>query len=216
MASNERQEARQDYHHGNLREALVQAAMSMIAERGLAGFAITELARTVGVSSAAPYRHFRDRTAVIAEVARRGFEQLADNLETARQAGDRDPIAALERCAQAHLAFAGRDPPVYAAMFEATFPTAEHQDVVRAREAAFAVIRKAAQTAVNQGTAPDRPPASMVALHVWSMTHGIADLFISHDGESRRLLPMPPEELLEAGLMIYVRSLGMIDAVEHT
>ncbi len=214
MASDKRREAREDYHHGNLREALVQAAMSMIAERGLAGFAITELARVVGVSSAAPYRHFRDRTAVIAEVARRGFEQLAANLEAARQAGDIDPVAALERCAQAHLAFAGRDPPVYATMFEATFPTGKHQNVVRAREAAFAVIWKAAQIAVNRGTASDRPPAHMVALHIWSLTHGIADLFISHDCDSRRLLPMQPEELLEAGLMIYVRSLGMIDAAD--
>ena len=216
MASDKRQEARGDYHHGNLRETLVRAAMSMIAERGLAGFAITKLARAVGVSSAAPYRHFRDRTAVIAEVARRGFEQLAATLEAARQAGDRDPVAALARCAQAHLAFAGRDPPVYATMFEATFPTGGHQDVMRAREAAFAVIRRAAQTAVSSGTAPNRPPVHMVALYVWSMTHGIADLFISHDGESRRLLPMQPEELLEAGLMIYMRSLGMIDAADFT
>lgn len=182
----------------------------MIAERGLAGFALAELARAVGVSGAAPYRHFRDRTAVIAEVARRGFEQLAANLEAARQAGGMDPIAALERCAQAHLAFAEGEPPVYATMFEASFPPGEHPELARAREAAFAVIRRAALDAVTRSTAPSRPPAQMVALHVWSLTHGIANLFISHGADSRRLLPMTPEELLEAGLMIYLQSLSLL------
>ncbi len=184
----------------------------MIAERGLAGFALSELARAVGVSGAAPYRHFRDRTAVIAEVARRGFEQLAADLDAARQAGGLDPVVALERCAQAHLAFAGREPPVYAAMFEASFPAGQHEELVRARDAAFAVVRKAARNAVSRSTAPNRPPAQMVALHVWSLTHGIANLFVSHREGSRHLLPMLPEELLEAGLMIYLQPLGLLRA----
>jgi len=194
---------------------LIQAAMSMIAERGLAGFALSELARVVGVSSAAPYRHFRDRSAVIAEVARRGFDQLAADLETARQAAGLDPIDALERCAQAHLAFAAREPPVYATMFEASFPLGRYQDLDWSREAAFAVVRVAAQNAVSRTTAPNRPPAQMVALHVWSSTHGIANLFVSHADDNRRLLPMAPEALLEAGLMIYLQSLGLL-AAEHT
>ncbi len=212
MALDGRQGPCADYHHGDLRETLIQAAMSMIAERGLAGFALSDLARAVGVSSAAPYRHFRDRTAVIAEVARRGFEQLAADLEAARQVGGMDPIGALERCAQAHLAFAARDPAVYAAMFEAHFPIGKHPDLVRAREAAFAVIRKAAQSAVSYGTAPNRPPAQMVALHVWSLTHGIATLFVRHGEDSQRLLPMAPKELLDAGVMIYLQSLGLLSA----
>jgi len=213
MASAGRQGARDDYHHGDLREALIKAAMAMIAERGLAGFALAELARAVGVSGAAPYRHFRDRTAVIAEVARRGFEQLADNLEAARRLDGGDPITALERCAQAHLAFAGREPPVYAAMFEASLPPGGDQGVVRAQEAAFAVIRGAAQHVVSRSPAPGRPPAHMVALHVWSLTHGIANLFISHGDASRQPMPMTPAELLGAGLMIYLRSLGLLDPV---
>ena len=188
----------------------------MIAERGLAGFALSELARAVGVSSAAPYRHFRDRTAVIAEVARRGFDQLAADLETARQAGGLDPIDALERCAQAHLAFATREPPVYATMFEASFPLGRHQDLDRSREAAFAVVRVAAQNAVSRTTVPNRPPAQMVALHVWLSTHGIANLFVSHADDNCRLLPMALEELLEAGLMIYLQSLGLVRSALHT
>jgi len=191
MASGDQSNGRERYHHGNLREALIQAALAMIAERGLAGFAIAELARVVGVSPAAPYRHFRDRNAVIAEVARRGFESRG------------------ARAAQAHVAFAGREPAVYAAMFDTGFPSSEHPELVRARDGAFAILRRVAEVACAMSRAPRRPPPLMVALHVWSLTHGIATLFVSHDGSNRLLIPMPPEALLEAGLLVYLQSLGM-------
>lgn len=207
MASGEQR--RDGYHHGNLREALIQAALVLIAERGLAGFAVAELARAVGVSPAAPYRHFRDRNAVVAEVARRGFEQLAAELEAARGAARADPASIVERCAQAHLAFARREPAVYAAMFEGGFPAKDYPDVLRARDGAFAIVRRAAQAACDVGQGLRQPPALMVALHVWSLTHGIAGLFATHDGESRGQAPMSSEELLEAGLLIYLQSLSL-------
>lgn len=209
MAADDQAGGRERYHHGNLREALIQAALAMIAERGLAGFAIAELARVVGVSPAAPYRHFRDRNAVIAEVARRGFESLAAELATATAGVRADPLGALERAAQAHIAFAGREPAVYAAMFDAGFPSSEHPDLVMARSAAFAVLRRVADTACSMSQAPRRPPPLMVALHVWSLTHGIATLFVSHDGNNRLPIPMSPEALLEAGLLIYLQSLDL-------
>ena len=68
------------YHHGNLREAMVEAALNLIRERGPAGFSFAEVARLVGVSGAAPYRHFRDRNALLTEVARQGFVQFASDL----------------------------------------------------------------------------------------------------------------------------------------
>src|SRR3546814_4262216 len=69
---------RRGYHHGNLREALIRAALDLIAEKGPAGFTFAEAARWAGVSSAAPYRHYRDREALLADVARRGFEQRSE------------------------------------------------------------------------------------------------------------------------------------------
>ncbi len=209
MSSGDQGNSRDRYHHGNLREALIQAALAMIAERGLAGFAIAELARVVGVSPAAPYRHFRDRNAVIAEVARRGFESLAADLTAATAGWRTDPLGALERAAQAHVTFAGREPAVYAAMFDAGFPSSEHPALTRARDDAFAVLRRAAEAACAMSRAPRRPPALMVALHIWSLTHGIATLFVSQDSNNRLLIPMSPETLLEAGLLVYLQSLGL-------
>lgn len=201
--------AREQYHHGNLREALIQAALVLIAERGISGFAVAELARAVGVSAAAPYRHFRDRDAVLAEVARRGFEALEADLGAALIARPADPVAALEACAQAHLAFAGRESPVYGAMFDPHFPIAAHPDLARARDAALAVLRVAAQAACDRSRAARRPPARMVALHIWALTHGIATLYLGPSGTGQ--LPMTPADLLEAGLLVYLQSLALTD-----
>ena len=201
--------ARDGYHHGNLREALVQAALAMIAERGVPGFAIAELARILGVSAAAPYRHFRDRDALLAELARRGFEGLEADLANAAKAAGANPVVALERCAQAHLAFAAREAAVYSTMFDQQLPISAHPELLSARDAAFQVLRRVADAACDHSHAPRRPPPQMVALHVWSLTHGIASLFLGKDGEPTGLLPMSPVDLLEAGLLVYLQSLDL-------
>jgi AcrR family transcriptional regulator len=221
MATQEQRGGRGSYHHGNLREALIQAALDMIAERGLAGLAVAELARAVGVSPAAPYRHFRDRNALVAEVARRGFEQLAGELEMAWNEGRPEPVTAMERCGRAYLDFARREPAAFAAMFgdsgvpgnmAAGTGSAEDAEVRRASDAALAVLRRAAEAVCAAGTVAQRPPALMVALHVWSLAHGITALFVSGGRDLRRKLPMSPEELLEAGLLLYLQSLGLTQA----
>ena len=199
---------RDSYHHGNLREALIEAARRLIAERGLGGFAFAELARAAGVSPAAPYRHFRDRGALVAELARQGFEKLRDDLLAAWNDGRPDPAAAIERCGRAYLGFARRDPAAYAAMFDGV--AGEIEPPLRsAADAAFAVMRKAAEAACAAAPPRGRPPSLMVALHVWSLCHGTAALFTGPPSPGRRPLPMTPEDLLEAGLLVYLRSLGL-------
>ncbi len=189
----------------------MQAAVDMIGQRGLAGLAIAEIARALGVSPAAPYRHFRDRNALIAEVARRGFERLTADLEAAWAGGRPDPVTAIERCGRAHLAFAKQDPAAYAAMFDGGGDPASggaDSAVQGASDAAFAVLRRAADAACARAKAGRGPPAQMVALHIWSLTHGVASLFVT-SGTSPGRLPMPAEDLLEAGLLIYLESLGL-------
>src|SRR5471032_1810068 len=110
--------AERGYHHGNLKEALLQAALDLIARKGPAGFTFADAARSAGVSSAAPYRHFRDRDALIADVARRGFELFETHLEQAWDNGKPEPFAAFERLGRAYLAFARDEPAYYSAMFE--------------------------------------------------------------------------------------------------
>src|SRR5262249_61283413 len=101
---------RRGYHHGNLREDLIRAALDLIAAKGPAGFTFAEAARAAGVSPAAPYRHFRDRDALLADVAQRGFESFAAELETAFDQGRPSALAALEAGRHAHPPLSPRDP----------------------------------------------------------------------------------------------------------
>jgi AcrR family transcriptional regulator len=200
---------RDSYHHGHLREALMEAALRLIAERGPAGFTFAEAARAAGVSAAAPYRHFRDRNALIAEIARLGFERFTAELETAWADGRPDPLTAMENCGMAYLRFARREPAAYAAMFGTGLPLDEDPDLRRAGERAFGVLRRASEAVCAVVPADRRPPALMVALHIWAMSHGIASLFVGQSEAGRRKLPMSPEDLLEAGVLIYLQSLGL-------
>jgi AcrR family transcriptional regulator len=196
------------YHHGNLREALVEAAQVLIAENGPAGFTIAEAARRAGVSPGAPYRHFRDAEALLAEVALRGYEILRLALIQAWHDGKPEPVQAFENMGRAYLVFARREPAFYAAMFEARLNLEAHPGLMTASDQAFAVLRGAAESLTAAAPQTGRPPALMVALHVWAMAHGIASLFCSPNA-GRRKLPMSAEDLLEAGVLVYLQSLGL-------
>jgi AcrR family transcriptional regulator len=199
---------RRGYHHGNLREALVEAATALIADKGTAGFTIAEAARLAGVSPAAPYRHFRDAEALLAEVALRGFDRFAALLSAAWNNGRPDPVRAFEAIGRAYLAFARDEPAYYAAMFEARIVFDDYPPLLSAGDRAFTVVREAADRLVALLPRDRRPPSLMMALHVWALAHGIAALFV-RGGPSRRKLPMSADELLEAGLLVYLQGLGL-------
>ena len=198
---------RKGYHHGNLREALVRAALDLIAEKGPAGFTFADAARWAGVSSAAPYRHFRDRDALIADVARRGFELFVAKLEAAWADGRPTPYTAFQNVGRAYLAFARDEPAYYSAMFEAGIALDGDPELRQAADRSSALLRQASEVLASQLPADRRPPAGMMSLHIWAMSHGIASLFARGDA-GRRKLPMAPEDLLEAAVLIYLRGLG--------
>jgi len=207
MTRSKDRRGRGSYHHGNLREALVQAALDLIGQKGPAGFTFAEAARSAGVSAAAPYRHFRDRDELMADVARRGFERFADDLTAAWNDGKPEPHTAFLALGRAYLAFARDEPAYYTAMFEAGLPPDMDPDLTRAGDRAFAVLRLATETICAELPQGKRPPALMMALHIWSLSHGIASLFARGDS-ARRALPMAPEDLLEAAVLIYLKGLG--------
>ncbi len=196
------------YHHGNLKEALIRAALELIAQKGPAGFTFAEAARWAGVSPAAPYRHFRDRDELLADVARRGFDQFEAALTRAWDGGRPDVTAAFDRLGKAYLAFARSEPAYYSAMFEAGIALDTNPELRASGDRAFGVLRTATETLIATMPASQRPPALMMALHIWALSHGIASLFGRGDA-ARRSLPMPPEELLEAAMLLYLRGLSV-------
>lgn len=199
---------RRGYHHGNLREALIKAALDLIATKGPAGFTFAEAARAAGVSPAAPYRHYRDRDALMADVARRAFRDFEEKLKEAWAGGTPDPLTAFERLGRAYLAFARREPAQYSAMFESGLSFQAFPDLHVAGDRAFSVLKDACAALIATMPEGKRPPVMMVALHIWAQAHGIASLFARGD-EARRPIPMSPEDLLDALVLIYLDGLGM-------
>ncbi len=196
------------YHHGNLKEALMRAALELIAQKGPSGFTFAEAARWAGVSPAAPYRHFRDRDELLANVALRGFEQFETALTGAWNEGRPSLVTAFDSLGKAYLAFARSEPAYFSAMFEAGIPLDTSPELREAGERAFAVLRAASEKLVAKLPPRRRPPALMMGLHIWALSHGVASLFGRGDA-ARRTLPMSPEELLEAGVLIYLHGLGL-------
>jgi len=196
------------YHHGNLKEALIQAALELIAEHGPSGFTFADASRSAGVSPAAPYRHFRDRDELMADVAKRGFERFGAALAKAWNEGRPDPFTAFQKFGQAYLDFARTEPAFYSAMFEAGVSLDANPELQLVSDNAFAVLRQATEQLSAILPKGERPPALMMALHIWALAHGIASLFARGDA-ARRKLPMTPEDLLEAAVLVYLRGLGL-------
>lgn len=180
--------ARRGYHHGNLREALIEAARRLIAERGPAGFTLSDAAKLAGVSPAAPYRHFKDRQSLLREVASLGFAVLGERLGAAAAAGG--GASGFNAMGRAYLAFARDEPAYYAAMFNTGMAADETQ--ATEEDPGFAMLRKA----VGQALGTDDPETvRTAAILVFALTHGLAGL--SAPGSVAR-----PRDLVDAERML--------------
>lgn len=196
------------YHHGNLRQALVDAALVLIEAKGPTGFTLSEAAKTAGVTPAAVYRHFAGREDLIAEAARQGFDVFADLMEHAYAKGHPSALASLEATGRAYLAFARKFPGHYVAMFESGISMNRDPDLARVANRALGVIEKAATDLMAELPPERRPPARMVSSHILAFSHGVVELFAR--GAPGTKSPFPPEDLLESGIGIYLRGLGLI------
>jgi len=166
------------YHHGNLKQALLQAAVQLIAETGPRGFTLREAARRAGVSHNAPYRHFRDRDDLLAAVATDGFGRLTRAM--ARAAPKASPLNRLRRSGLAYVDFALRWPQHFAAMFDAPWKQPEYPACAAAAQCCFQTLLGFVRDsqAANQMPAGDPEP---LAYQAWSLVHGIAKL--ANDGQ---------------------------------
>ncbi|MGB5068325.1 MAG: TetR/AcrR family transcriptional regulator [Albidovulum sp.] len=201
---------KQGYHHGNLRQALVEAALTLIEAQGPQGFTLSDAAKSAGVTPAAVYRHFAGRDDLIGECARQGFEIFADLMDHAYDNGKPTALRAFEATGRAYLAFARKFPGHYMAMFESGISLNTNPDLARAADRARGVFTRAADALSKHIPADKRPPASMFSAHIWAMSHGVVELYTR--GAPGARAPFPPEELLESGIGIYLRGLGLVPA----
>ena len=196
------------YHHGNLRQALVDACLALIEEKGPTGFTLSEAAREAGVTPAAVYRHFEGRDDLIAEAALQGYEIFGDLMEYAYEKGQPSALASFESTGRAYLAFARKYPGHYMAMFESGMSVNANPELAREASRASAVLERAAGDLLHGLPADKRPPAAMFSAHIWAMSHGVVELYAR--GAPGARAPFPPEDLLETGIGIYLRGLGVL------
>ena len=202
---------RRNYHHGNLKEALLEAARRFIAERGIGGFTLVDAARLVGVTPAALYRHFRGREALLEELAGRGFAELAARLARALTSRG-TPLERFTRMGETYLAFAEEEPAYYAAIFETRGGQAASEGFdaataagTAARPSPFDLLVEALQATFTDGFGGVAP--RFIALEVWALAHGLATL--SAAGHLPRGPGFPDKyELLRAGVLALVHGAG--------
>ncbi len=181
---------RRAYHHGNLHQALLEAAAALVAERGPEGFSLLDAARACGVSASAPYKHFTDKAALMAELARLGGQKFQARLGAAWGGGQPEAGQAFLRVGHAYLAFAREEPGYYLALFRPGSMMADMPD-----QATSPMGRALAAIGIGQGKAGE------LALQIWALSHGLASL------ERSGLLPMRAETLIDTGVARLLRGL---------
>ena len=164
------------YHHGDLRPALVDAAIAVIAERGVRDFSMAEASRRLGVTTAAPYRHFADRDELLAAVAARGLTVFATMLSGAADAAG-TPAEGLAAMAGAYVRFAAEQRPLFAALFSSGLDKSRHPELQRAWEPVDALLT-AVPLEVCDG---DSVAAEALSDAIEASAHGYAMLLT--DGE---------------------------------
>ena len=164
------------YHHGNLRAALLEASLAVLAESGVADFSLREVARRAGVSPTAAYRHFADREALLAALALEGFQQLAASQQKVLARHPGDPAAALQALGEAYIQFAMTHVPVYRLMFSSLFgDKSGHPELRAASSLAFAAVHQVIERGMAEGSfAPG--DVRVRAIAGWSTVHGLVTL----------------------------------------
>lgn len=188
------------YHHGNLRPALIEAAAALITEQGADALTLRELARRVGVTHAAPYRHFRDKAALLRAVALQGLTDLVDHLAaatdepgpTADLAAEGPapqtpslPLSPLAIAARRYVDFALQRPALYRLMFAVHIGDDVDRAIGQARAMIFAALQRVVRS-TDDGSHDGRPDNQTLAIALWAEVHGLAVLLtdgLLHDGD---------------------------------
>jgi len=169
-------ENKRNYHHGDLRAALIKATAEIISREGIEGVTMRRLSEWTGVSRAAPYRHFEDKTALLTATATEGFRRFSKELRVARLNESADLLSRFRDMGRAYIHFAMDNTAYYRLMFGKD--VTQHSPALReASDAAFSELLAAIEQLQESGLIRRAPPR-LQATYVWSLMHGLASLII--------------------------------------
>lgn len=169
------------FHHGDLREALIGAARRLVIERGAENFSLADACRLAGVSTAAPYKHFRDKNEILREIVTRGFDDLARRTAAAVAQGGVGTLDGIVAMGHAYLTFARQETAIFRLMFGQDSDVKRSSEVEsHGRDCFGKVIEQVRIYCDRQGCRVD---AHRTALELWTFVHGAASLVIDNDYE---------------------------------
>jgi AcrR family transcriptional regulator len=170
------QTRKKEYHHGDLHTALVEAAARLAAEQGVAALSLREVARIAGVSHAAPYHHFKDKSALLAAVAEEGFRRFDMFQLKALRAAPSRPSAQLKALGKAYVHFAIKNPHFFRIMFRKDFVEPEfYPSLSEVASRTFDRLVTTVSNCLKESPETDPMPLSITA---WALVHGLASLWL--------------------------------------
>ena len=177
MAKETTKETERPYHHGDLRRAVIETALAMLHEEKNWQFTLREVARRAGVSHAAPYKHFPDKAALLAELALIGFDRLRETLLAAQPATATDLREALLPAARAYIAFGEANPALYRLMFGAEAGKPSEVHLSERAMSTFSILTDFLERGQQAGLIRKRPVRGQAAA-CWAQLHGLTMLTI--------------------------------------
>ncbi|HEY1324406.1 MAG TPA: TetR/AcrR family transcriptional regulator [Streptosporangiaceae bacterium] len=193
------------YHHGDLPAALLTAVVSAVAEHGVSGVSLRDVARRAGVSHSAPAHHFGNKAGLLTAFATRGYELLAESvIKEVAVSGAADEAGELAAIGRGYVRFALAHPAHFEVMFRLDALDRGNQSFTQASEAAYALLTATIERCRVAGRLHGRPP-EVVAVSAWSLVHGFAALWLS-GRLSERLAEQDPERLAAAVADLFVEA----------
>ncbi len=195
------------YHHGDLRNALIQAGLTILATEGMHGLSLRAVARRAGVSQTAPYRHFANKEALLAAIAQEGFVRLATATRTAIAHFPDDPAAQLAAAHAAYVQFALDNPDHLRVMFSGLLVGPNRPETLQAAAmAAFGLLVSLVQAGQRVAVLREGDPVQF-AVAAWAMMHGLAVIVLEHQLSPLAVGARSPDEA--ARILAHILLAGM-------
>ncbi len=195
------------YHHGNLRNALIVAAAELIEEKGSSDFSMIEASRRAGVSSAAPYRHFKDKDALLEAVCQLAFLSLSQETMAAASGIEKGTAEHIMALGEAYVVFMKNHPEFYALMWGDAGMRSMDADSQRLNASGFFALVESIQTHCDKAGIVDKSAATTVAAKLWGLVHGLGSLYLNQHLE--KLIPgADVYSLLEASTHTFLNEIS--------
>jgi AcrR family transcriptional regulator len=211
-STGQRRPLRKQYHHGDLKNALIRAGAEILATEGAAALTLRRAAGRAGVSHSAPYAHFADKQALVAAISTEGLRILGDRIADAMARHADDPLRRIAEMAWATVRFALEQPDQYRVTFSSVIEEeSAYPDYVETAHQSFDALVRAVRSGQEAGAIPPGP-ANVAAVGLWSLVHGFASLLVNNQLPSRVVSRTSARELLFRSLALHLRAPALASA----